>query len=939
MDWMLVDQRNQTFEVGSGPSGEVWGGLPGGLSMRRLPLQPAVQRSGPTCFFPISNSSSTVATEFFTPSPVQSPTLIAAPALQYPITIPIGPPSRSIHRFPSQRFPAQISLGPTSHSRILPSSEGYLPSSISTTASDPSSTVGRETQSNYSSESHAHTPYILKGRKTHQDVDGTEEAGPRPIADITAASIPPTPLDSNHLLFGEQHHETLKPTVPLSSLTSISSTPSASSTPAHKVRSQSSVGPAAPIFTPVQAPRYPSEEPLASFPSNRNEPTVQLSGLTPILSTPIALPTPVPKIGSTRSVTLGDPVLTPVQLPRHASEEPPDTFQSYMPEQPAVQRSGPTCFFPISNSSSTVATEFFTPSPVQSPTLIAAPALQYPITIPIGPPSRSIHRFPSQRFPAQISLGPTSHSRILPSSEGYLPSSISTTASDPSSTVGRETQSNYSSESHAHTPYILKGRKTHQDVDGTEEAGPRPIADITAASIPPTPLDSNHLLFGEQHHETLKPTVPLSSLTSISSTPSASSTPAHKVRSQSSVGPAAPIFTPVQAPRYPSEEPLASFPSNRNEPTVQLSGLTPILSTPIALPTPVPKIGSTRSVTLGDPVLTPVQLPRHASEEPPDTFQSYMPEPTSKASSLTLISSTQSALSTPVHQIPPPSSVRSAAPTFTPVQAPRYPGEEPPDSFPGQPLSASFQPFDATPALSRTPHSMISPSPEGLANPLCDAGSPISGVFKKQLPHLTPKFQRNKNGTGNHNIQQLRQSGYYPPPPWALALSEIPPTLDPSSDPAPTSTMKPKNTPLGAAEAAQVNHTKGVIFFSYTRVKVDSRLVYAGLLHAGTSAAIAARAKFHPTSPPLAHVCAALWPIPAESPSTDQHSHASSWGGRGFFSVDKYCDDRPMDTKFFSEPGVLPEPLLVQTESWVASVDDLLGWCDGVLNMSRSGRG
>ncbi|RKO93611.1 hypothetical protein BDK51DRAFT_50717 [Blyttiomyces helicus] len=150
-----------------------------------------------------------------------------------------------------------------------------------------------------------------------------------------------------------------------------------------------------------------------------------------------------------------------------------------------------------------------------------------------------------------------------------------------------------------------------------------------------------------------------------------------------------------------------------------------------------------------------------------------------------------------------------------------------------------------------------------------------------------------------------------------------------------SSSSSPSLRRLHGFMAAQVNHTKGVIFLSYTRMKTDSRLFSEGLLRAVTSAAISAQEKYHPTLPALAHVCVPLWPVPPDSRAADQHSHLASWGERGFVPVDKYCNDRLMDTEFFNEPGVLPELILAQSEIWVATGAELLEWCDYTPSLSK----
>ncbi|RKO91217.1 hypothetical protein BDK51DRAFT_29468 [Blyttiomyces helicus] len=112
----------------------------------------------------------------------------------------------------------------------------------------------------------------------------------------------------------------------------------------------------------------------------------------------------------------------------------------------------------------------------------------------------------------------------------------------------------------------------------------------------------------------------------------------------------------------------------------------------------------------------------------------------------------------------------------------------------------------------------------------------------------------------------------------------------------------------------QVNLTKGVIFLSYTFMQNPSRFVFSVLFHASISAAIAAHSTDHPTLPPLAHVCAPLFPVDPEAPANKQHSHSSNFGSFTFRPVNQHAADVLVEKSIFIEPGILSQAALARCE-------------------------
>ncbi|RKO85485.1 hypothetical protein BDK51DRAFT_32339 [Blyttiomyces helicus] len=92
----------------------------------------------------------------------------------------------------------------------------------------------------------------------------------------------------------------------------------------------------------------------------------------------------------------------------------------------------------------------------------------------------------------------------------------------------------------------------------------------------------------------------------------------------------------------------------------------------------------------------------------------------------------------------------------------------------------------------------------------------------------------------------------------------------------------------------------------------------------------AAHQAHYPTVPPLAHCCAALFPVEPDAPANYQHSHTSIWGGCGFGAVEKYVVGRPIEKSLFDEPGVIPDAVRERQKNWVVAVYELLEWCDFV---------
>ncbi|RKO90259.1 hypothetical protein BDK51DRAFT_47705 [Blyttiomyces helicus] len=133
---------------------------------------------------------------------------------------------------------------------------------------------------------------------------------------------------------------------------------------------------------------------------------------------------------------------------------------------------------------------------------------------------------------------------------------------------------------------------------------------------------------------------------------------------------------------------------------------------------------------------------------------------------------------------------------------------------------------------------------------------------------------------------------------------------------------------------AQVNHIKGVIFLGHAFVKKGGKAESSNLFRSVISAATETHRANYPTSPHLAHVCVALFPIDPNAPAQLQHSHSSNWGGCGFVPVDKYVVGRRIEKDLFDEPGIIPDSVRKRLENWVATVVELLEWCDSVNNGS-----
>ncbi|RKO86030.1 hypothetical protein BDK51DRAFT_31972, partial [Blyttiomyces helicus] len=132
----------------------------------------------------------------------------------------------------------------------------------------------------------------------------------------------------------------------------------------------------------------------------------------------------------------------------------------------------------------------------------------------------------------------------------------------------------------------------------------------------------------------------------------------------------------------------------------------------------------------------------------------------------------------------------------------------------------------------------------------------------------------------------------------------------PPSDPGPlTAPSPPSPGPrrISGFMGAQVNHTKGTIFLAHGYTNSTTRAAMSGLFRGLITAGTAAHRANYPTAPPLAHFCAALFPVEPDAPDYKQHSHPSNWGGCGFGPVAKYVASKPFEETLFDEPGIYPD--------------------------------
>ncbi|RKO90470.1 hypothetical protein BDK51DRAFT_39313 [Blyttiomyces helicus] len=65
-----------------------------------------------------------------------------------------------------------------------------------------------------------------------------------------------------------------------------------------------------------------------------------------------------------------------------------------------------------------------------------------------------------------------------------------------------------------------------------------------------------------------------------------------------------------------------------------------------------------------------------------------------------------------------------------------------------------------------------------------------------------------------------------------------------------------------------------------------------------------------PDLPPLAHFCAALFPIDRAAHDHRQHSHSGKWGGIGLRLVDNYVVGRRIEKDLFDETGTYPDSVV-----------------------------
>ncbi|RKO85380.1 hypothetical protein BDK51DRAFT_32419, partial [Blyttiomyces helicus] len=105
----------------------------------------------------------------------------------------------------------------------------------------------------------------------------------------------------------------------------------------------------------------------------------------------------------------------------------------------------------------------------------------------------------------------------------------------------------------------------------------------------------------------------------------------------------------------------------------------------------------------------------------------------------------------------------------------------------------------------------------------------------------------------------------------------------------------------------QVNHTKGVIFLGHAFMNPGSNSEVSSHFRSMISASTETHRANYPTSPPLAHVCACLFPVDPKAAPQMQHSHSRGWGGCGFVAVDKYAVSRRIEKDLFDEPGIFPD--------------------------------
>ncbi|RKO84815.1 hypothetical protein BDK51DRAFT_48476 [Blyttiomyces helicus] len=90
----------------------------------------------------------------------------------------------------------------------------------------------------------------------------------------------------------------------------------------------------------------------------------------------------------------------------------------------------------------------------------------------------------------------------------------------------------------------------------------------------------------------------------------------------------------------------------------------------------------------------------------------------------------------------------------------------------------------------------------------------------------------------------------------------------------------------------------------------------------------------YPTFPTLAHICGPLFRVDPAAPAQMLHSHPSKIGGYGFDPVDKHVVGKPIDQSLFDEPGTFPESIRARMENYVASVHEVIEWCDSIDELS-----
>ncbi|RKO83153.1 hypothetical protein BDK51DRAFT_41173 [Blyttiomyces helicus] len=156
----------------------------------------------------------------------------------------------------------------------------------------------------------------------------------------------------------------------------------------------------------------------------------------------------------------------------------------------------------------------------------------------------------------------------------------------------------------------------------------------------------------------------------------------------------------------------------------------------------------------------------------------------------------------------------------------------------------------------------------------------------------------------------------------------------PRADPEPPTLSSPPSVPpprLHGFMGLHVNHYKGVIYLAHACVLHPSQPVMSGLFLAAITGATAEHRAHYWTSPPLAYFCAPLFRVDPDEPALN--SHPSNWGVYGFGPVDKNVVGKPIQASLFDEPGIIPDAVRERQENWVASVHELLEWCDSIDNV------